>query len=77
LSGFLQTRSALDGQLDKLFVSTFQGLDAFDDDARVARLVAVLGLFLEEPGGVLDNLKVFVKYDIRISLLSLISNYAL
>jgi hypothetical protein len=59
LSGFLQTRSALDGQLDKLFVSTFQGLDALDDDARVARLVAVLGLFLEEPGRVLDNLKVF------------------
>jgi hypothetical protein len=50
LSGFLQTRSALDGQLDQLFVSTFQSLDAFDDDARVARLVAVLGLFLKEPG---------------------------
>jgi hypothetical protein len=60
LSGFLQTRSALDGQLDKLFVSTFKGLDAFDDDARVTRFVAVLGLFLKEPGRVLDNLKVFV-----------------
>ena len=56
LSRFFKACSAFNGQVDKLFVSSLKSRDSFDNDGRVARIIAWHNLILQEALAVLDHL---------------------